>query len=181
MAIANTTLARPYAKAAFEYAVEHQELAQWGRMLSVLAMITSASSIKNLIHHPLVTKEELTAIITDVCSSYFNAAGLNFLKLLIERKRLELSSEILTVFAALEEQYQKVLSVQVFSFLPMDEKEQQKLANKLEQKLQRKILLECQTDKSILGGVVVKAGDVVFDGSVQKYLSELTQQLLQPI
>lgn len=181
MAIANTTLARPYAKAAFEYAVEHNELADWSRMLNVLAVLTSNPKLQDLIHHPRVTKEELTDICTDICSKYFNEQGLNFLKLLIERKRLELAPEIFSVFTELKEQYQKTLSVDVISFLPLDEKEQQKLATKLEQKLQRKILLNCQTDKSILGGIIVKAGDVVFDGSARKYLSELEERLFETV
>ncbi len=181
MAIANTTLARPYAKAAFEYAVEHNQLADWARMLNVLAVLASDPKMKDLIHHPLVTKEELTTLFTDICSQYFNEAGINFLKLLIERKRLELASEIFAVYTELEEQYQKTLSVDVISYLPLDEKEQAKLASKLEQKLQRKVLLDCQTDKSILGGVIVKAGDMVFDGSARKYLLELERNLFETV
>jgi F-type H+-transporting ATPase subunit delta len=177
-----TTLARPYAKAIFEFALKQNALDEWDTHLSNLALATSDSRSVALIMNP----ETSTAMHIKLLS-HLNAGQdksdqtdfiENMLKMLANNKRLLLLPEIKLHFDHYRNDYEKTLAVHVQSFSPLSESQSHRLIEKLSQRLGRKVELTVTLDPSILGGAIIQAGELlVIDGSVQGQLKKLSTAL----
>lgn len=165
------TIARPYAKAAFEFAVEKQQLEQWSNMLTLLSLIFSDKSIQGLLDDPKVSNQQLVELAVDIAKDQLNEYGNNFLKLLSENNRLGLLPLIHQQFEHLKDEYLKLVEVDVTSAFELSEELQQKLAAALEKKFYCKVKLNTVIDPSVIGGALIRIGDKVIDGTV---LSQLT-------
>ncbi len=179
MAVEKTTIARPYAKAAFEYALENKAFPQWTALLERAAFISESPLVKPLLGNPHVTAQDLFAIFRDVCGETCGEQGNRFLQQLAENDRLFVLPEVAQLFEQFRAEQEKSIEVDVASFMPLEEQQQQKIREKLKARLQRDIVLNCRVDTSLLGGAIIQAGDLVIDGSVRSTLENMKHQLIE--
>jgi F-type H+-transporting ATPase subunit delta len=171
-----TTIARPYAQAAFDYAVENNAIAEWQDMLLFAAEVANNETIKELISGS-VAAEKLAEIFNGVCGEQLNQQGQNLIKVLAENKRLQVIPDISVLFTEMKAAYEKEIDVDVTSAVDLDEKQQADISASLEKRLARKVKLNCSVDPELIGGVLIKAGDTVIDGSLRSKLNRLVDAL----
>lgn len=176
----SSVIARPYAKAIFEYAMEANALKEWSHLLETLAYVVLDEKSCAFITNPVVVPAQIKALLLVP----FNEAlkqwdALNrWIDLIIEQRRVPVLPDIFLQYQALMAEYEKTLEVNVSSFTPLTAKQEQALIERLTKKLKRKVSLKTTVDPSILGGVVIQAGDLVIDGSVQGKLNAMYTGLL---
>lgn len=170
-----STLARPYAKAAFEYAMEAGDLQGWSDSLGTVSSVAKQSSVDQLLSSPSLTSSEQAAALTGICGESLSSAGKNFICILSENRRLKLLPQIAHQFEIMKANQEKAIEVDVASAQPLDEEQQEKLTEALSKKLERKVNMQVSLDKSLLGGAVIRAGDTVIDGSIRGRLTKLAE------
>jgi F-type H+-transporting ATPase subunit delta len=171
------TVARPYAQAAFDEAQKLGELKAWSEMLHTAAEAAVQDDMQSIIKSTKVTALQLNSLMLAICGGKLNATAQNFLKLLVESKRLEVLPEILEMFEKLRAEAEKSVDVVVTSAFDLDEAQKQKIAAALKVRMGREIKLSCETNRELLGGIIIRAGDKVIDGSARTRLSELAVAL----
>jgi F-type H+-transporting ATPase subunit delta len=170
------TLARPYARAAFELASSGHALGDWAKKLAFAAQAAADPQVRSLFGNPRIGAAELASLFLpdgEAADSPF--AG--FVKLLAENQRLEALPEIAALFEQQKREAEKILQVRVRTAAPIDASETTKLTDALKRRFGRDIELEQTVDPSVLGGAVIDAGDVVIDGSVRGRLHQLEAAL----
>ena len=172
-----TTLARPYAKAAFEYAQAHQQLANWSAMLGLAAAVSQDDTMQRVLKAPRLTSTEKATTFVEVCGDKFDAQARNFLSIVSENNRMELLPEIADMFELYKAEQEKSVDVDVTSAFALNDEQQDKLAKVLSARLGREVRLHAAEDASLIGGVVIRAGDLVIDGSVRGKLASLAEAL----
>lgn len=177
-----TTIARPYAKAAFEFAVEQvaedkDAIVKWDAMLQNLAAVATDADMGKLIANPNVDTHVVVSIFEEVCAKVLTVEGRNFLKVIAENGRLQALLDIASMFAVLRAEHEKTVDVNVTSAITLDQTQQLKLSSALEKRLQRKVKLNCVVDRDIIGGLFIQAGDLVIDGTLRSKLSQLSGAL----
>jgi F-type H+-transporting ATPase subunit delta len=172
-----STLARPYAKAAFGYALAHNDLGGWSKQLTIAAAVAESPTLKKLLSSPALTGEQRAKTLLDVCGDALGDKARNFIRVLAENKRLELLPNIQLQFEQLKANQEKSVDVDVVSAFALDSGLTQKLTQALRGKLQREVIVNASVDSSLLGGVLVRAGDVVIDGSIRGRLEKLAQAM----
>ena len=169
------TIARPYALAAYEFAVSKGALSAWGAMLDTAALLTQDQAVQRLLDSPEVTSQQLVSLYCDVLDKYLNAEMINFIKLLAEYGRLSVLPDIAEQFKLYRAEQEKKLNVQVTSAVQLSESYQQKLIDTLTRRLGCQVTLECEIDPELLGGAIITAGDTVMDGSVRGKLDRMVK------
>jgi len=172
-----TTLARPYAKAAFEYAQAHQQLANWSAMLGLAAAVSQDDTMQRVLKAPRLTSTEKATTFVEVCGDKFDAQARNFLSIVSENNRMELLPEIADMFELYKAEQEQSVDVDVTSAFALNDEQQDKLAKVLSARLGREVRLHAAEDASLIGGVVIRAGDLVIDGSVRGKLAKLAEAL----
>ncbi|SEG84632.1 F0F1 ATP synthase subunit delta [Marinobacterium lutimaris] len=171
------TVARPYTKAAFEYARDKGSLDQWSTMLSTAALVVKDSTMAQVLNNPALTSGQKAEVLISVCEEQMDDAGKNFAFLLAEKQRLALLPEISLQFDQLKAAQEKSVDIDLTTAFELDDAQQQKLAQALSTKLGRDVKISSQVDKSILGGVVIRSNDLVIDGSVRARLAKLAEAM----
>ncbi|TKF16998.1 F0F1 ATP synthase subunit delta [Vibrio genomosp. F6] len=171
-----TTIARPYAKAAFDFAVEKGELDQWGQMLTFAAEVAKNDEIADLLSGS-VSAEQLSEIFIAICGEQFDEFGQNLIKVMAENGRLKAMPEVCEEFLMLKQEHEKKIDVEVLSAVELSEEQRTEISSKLEQRLERKVQLNCSVDETLLGGVIIRAGDLVIDNSARGRLNRLSDAL----
>ncbi|MBA1191602.1 F0F1 ATP synthase subunit delta [Pseudomonas entomophila] len=172
-----TTLARPYAKAAFEHAQAHQQLANWSAMLGLAAAVSEDDTMQRLLKAPRLTSVEKAATFIDVCGDKFDAEARNFIHVAAENDRLLLLPEIAELFELYKAEQERSVDVDVISAFALNQEQQDKLAKVLSARLGQEVRLHASEDASLIGGVVIRAGDLVIDGSVRGKIAKLAEAL----
>jgi F-type H+-transporting ATPase subunit delta len=172
-----TTVARPYAKAAFEEAQSANHLGAWSESLRTASSVVQDPSVRRLLGNPSVTNADLAKLVTDLAQPQLDDQGRNFVQTLAENRRLAYLPEISTLFDELKDQAEGVIDVTVTSAAPLDKGQEETLSGALARRLKRQIRLHCETDPSLLGGAVLRAGDLVIDGSVRTRLDRIAYEL----
>ncbi|MFE8070395.1 F0F1 ATP synthase subunit delta [Marinobacteraceae bacterium S3BR75-40.1] len=172
-----TTLARPYAKAAFESAVKDDQLAEWSATLAFLAQATQDEDLVQVLDNPNLTGEQKADVVIDVCEGKLSDQGRNFIKILAENKRLTLLPEIAELFELYKHEKEGAVDVTIASPFEVTSEQQDKLAQALSRKLDRNINVTTEVDQSLIGGVVIRAGDTVIDASVRGKLAKLAEAI----
>lgn len=172
-----TTLARPYAKAAFELASADNAVGPWDDMLGLAGAAVAEKSLAGLLESPHASSGQIVQILTDTAGERFDAKFRRFLAVLAENKRLSLLPEIMVLYQELREDAEKLLRVRVVSAFPLDEDQAIRLKQALAKRFDREILLEPEVDRSVIGGAVIYAGDQVIDGSLRDRLTRLSNSL----
>jgi len=168
-----STLARPYARAAFEYARDKGQLAQWSAQLAVAAAVAHDEKLATILGSPALTAEQMANTMIDVCGDSLDSDGASFIKVLAANKRLPLLAVISQQFEAFKANQEKRVDVNVISAFALSDATEQTLAKVLAEKLEREVRVDTSIDESLLGGVLIRAGDLVIDGSVRGRLNKL--------
>ena len=172
-----STLARPYAKAAFEYAREHSALGDWSGQLTTAAAVAADDGMGAVLNNPSLTDQQQAQTLNDVCGDTLGAEMKNFVSILAANKRLALLPEIHSQFELFKAHQEKSVDVEVISAFDLAEATTEKLAGVLGKKLEREVKVSTSTDKNLLGGVLIRAGDLVIDGSVRGRLNKLAEAM----
>lgn len=172
-----STLARPYAKAAFNTALDNNQLDQWSTILSTLAAISEQETIRGLIANPALSAGDKARALKGVAGDVLDEGTGNLLDVLAENRRLTLLSEINEQFEALKAEHEKSADVLVTSAFSLSDSQQKTLTEKLTTKFGRKVSLTVNVDESLIGGVVIKSGDLVIDDSVRGKLAKLAEAM----
>jgi F-type H+-transporting ATPase subunit delta len=171
------TIARPYAKAAFEYARDANALAQWSQGLKTAAEIVADPRAAPLTKSPQWSAADLVSLITDVAGDKLDAGMQNFVRVLAENHRLLLLPEIAAHYEMLRSAVENTIDVEVVSAVPLDAAQTEKLERALSTRLKRRVRMQNAVDSTLLGGAVVRAGDLVIDGSLRGRLQRLATEL----
>jgi F-type H+-transporting ATPase subunit delta len=171
------TVARPYAQAAFNYAADQQKLREWSDMLALLAGISSDAAMASLIDSPHLTEKQLADLILDVCGERLSDKGANFVRVLAANRRLELLPDIAALFEIQRQETEGTIKAELVSAYPATDEQQARIIESLRRRLGKKIELSCSTDAGLLGGAIIRAGDLVIDGSVRGKLERLGSAL----
>jgi F-type H+-transporting ATPase subunit delta len=172
-----TTIARPYAKAAFDEAKSGNQLGPWSETLRTASAVVQDPRVRKLLGHPAVSNAELAKLVSDFAGPQLDGQGRNFVQTLAENRRLAYLPEISTLFDELKDEAEGVVDVTVTSAAPLEKSQQDALAAALQRRLKRQIRLHSETDPSLLGGAVLRAGDLVIDGSVRTRLDRIAYEL----
>jgi F-type H+-transporting ATPase subunit delta len=171
------TIARPYAKAAFEYARDASAFAAWSEGLKTAAEIVSDPRVAPLTKSPEWSAADLVSVITDVAGAKLDAGMRNFVRVLAENHRLLLLPEIAAHYEVLRSAIENTIDVEVVSAVPLDAAQADKLRAALSTRLERRVRMRTSVDSTLLGGAVVRAGDLVIDGSLKGRLQRLATEL----
>jgi F-type H+-transporting ATPase subunit delta len=172
-----TTIARPYARAAFAEAKGDKRLAQWSEALSTGAAVIKDPQVQNLLGNPHVTPTQLAQLVSEIAGQSLDEDGKNFVRTLAENRRLGYLPEIAKLFDQLKDAAEGVVDVTVTSAAPLDEQQQRVLAEALRKRLKRDVRLHTETDAALIGGAVLRAGDLVIDGSLRTRLEQIAYEL----
>jgi len=170
------TVARPYAKAAFDFAVENQSVERWQQMLAFTAVVTRNEQMAELLSGA-VAPETLSNTFIAVCGDELDEHGQNFIRVMAENGRLLVLPAVLQQFIELRAALESTVEVEVLSSSVLNDTQQAKIIAAMEKRLSRKVKLNCKIDKSVLAGVIIRAGDLVIDGSVRGRLERLADVL----
>jgi F-type H+-transporting ATPase subunit delta len=171
------TLARPYAKAAFEFARELKALDRWSNMLATAATVANAHTVKKLLASPNFTTDEKGQKFVDLCADEIDAKVANFIQYLADNQRLQLLPQVREQFELMKANYERTVDVDVITAFDISDAQKTKLQATLKQKLDREVNIQTSVDKSLIGGVLVRAGDFVVDGSVRGRLAKLAEAM----
>ena len=171
------SVARPYAVAAFDEASRLGNLAAWSDLLLTAADAAANPQVSALIGSPRVARSQLESLMLALCGDKAGASGRNFIKVLVENQRLDLLPEIAAMFEIMRAEAEKCADVVVTSAFDLDEGQKQKIAAAMKKRLGREVRLSCATNRELLGGIVIRTGDKVIDGTAQTRLVELANAL----
>ncbi|MGP1958751.1 MAG: F0F1 ATP synthase subunit delta [Arsenophonus sp. NC-CH8-MAG3] len=171
-----TTIARPYAKAAFDFAVENQLIDKWQNMLSFIDEVTRNQQIGELLYS-LIASETLAKIFIIICGDEIDEHVRNLIRIMAENKRLSALPEVLKQYIQLRAFLELTIDIEVVSATALNKKQQFNISAAMEKRLSRKVKLNCKIDKSIIAGVIIRAGDLVIDGSVRGRIDGLIDVL----
>ena len=171
------TLARPYAKAAFERAKAQQALAEWAEVLNAAGQVAADEATRQLLTDPGLAEQKKAEVILECTGQSVSEEQRNFLMILADNRRLALLPEIATLFNSFRAELERTIDINVSSAFELTAEQQQKLAEALSRKLDRNVQIEAAVDKSLIGGLVVRTGDLVIDASVRGKLTKLAESL----
>lgn len=172
-----STLARPYARAAFASAREHGSLDRWSANLQCAAAVAVQEPVPELLQNPRLSRDQVLSLFAEVGGERFDSGFHNFLKTLAQYRRLPLLPEVSAQFEALRREDEARVHVLVTSAQAITDDEAERLSERLRQRFGREIELEIKVDASLIGGAVIKAQDEVIDGSVRGQLERLARQV----
>jgi F-type H+-transporting ATPase subunit delta len=172
------TMARPYAQAAFLFANTHHMLKDWSEMLSLLAAVADDAGIRELIDSPHVTETQLADLFIQIGGEHINEKCANFIRVVSANGRLKLLPEIAALFEVQRRDAEGTVQAQLVTAFPASESQQAAIIASLRKRLGREIELSCSTDAELLGGAIIRAGDLVIDGSVRGKLQRLGTALI---
>ena len=176
-----TTIARPYAKAVFDFAIEQRSIdkstvKKWEDMLGFLAEVIENDTMKDFLTSSF-SAEKLADTVISICGEQVDQYGQNLIRLMAENKRLTVLPIVFKEFQHYVEEYNAIAEVQVTSAQPLSITQQEKVAAAMEKKLARKIKLNCNVDTSLIAGVIIRTDDFVIDGSSRGQLNRLANEL----
>ncbi len=171
------TTARPYAQAAFEEALKLTDLKGWSEILLVLAEAVCHPEVRAVITNPRVEKKQVESLMEGLLGTKAKVQQRNFIRILVDNQRLLLLPEIVAIFEALRSEAEKTVNVVIDSAFELTAAQREKIISSLKARMGREIKLECKVNKDLLGGVVIRAGDKVIDGSARTRLGEMANAL----
>ncbi len=170
------TIARPYVQAAFEVAQKQGDLKGWSEMLKVLSSLMSNEEIRAVVASPRVKSGQIEELMLQLAGSLNKEQG-NFVRILVQGGRLNVVHEIADLFEELRAEAEKSAQVTVTSAFELGAEQQEKIAAALKARLGTEVKLSCTVDKGLLGGIVIRMGDKVIDGSANTRLAEMAYAL----
>src|SRR5690606_7452017 len=145
----------------------------WAKQLAILAGVSQYGAMESIISLPSSSAQQQAQALTDVCGDELTDPVRNFVQLLAQNKRLSLLPEVYQLFDTLKSLHEQAVDVNLITAFALEDSSQEQLAQALSKKLARKVNVQSQVDKSLLAGVIIKAGDLVIDGSMRGRLEKL--------
>jgi F-type H+-transporting ATPase subunit delta len=176
MAEENTTIARPYAEAAFQHAKEVGKLDLWSEMLGFLAEAMRDERLAALVDDPNFGRDNLEALLLDIAGERIHDEGRNFIQLLVRNRRLAVLPGIATLYEFLKREDQGALDVHIDSAYALNPAQQETLEKALGKRLGKEVRITSNKDPSLIGGARIHVGDLVIDGSVRGRLRQLAHE-----
>ena len=167
------TVARPYARAAFAYARDNGKLDAWSRWLGTARAVVESAEYQALQSSPGIRTQQLVELIAGVCGDALDANGRALLDLLAENDRVDFLPEIAEHYEELKSQGENVADVEIVSAVPLSDAQRERLSSALRTRLRRDVRLHCSVDPKLIGGAVVRSGDLLIDGSLAAKLERL--------
>lgn len=171
------TLARPYAEAVFKTAKASDSAEKWSEMLEFIAVVVQDPDIAGAAENPKIEQQKFVDLLLDICQENINEQGINFLKLLVQNHRLSLVPQIAELYERYRAEDEGYIDVDVKSAYAMSKSEQNTLAQSLKARFNKDVNISVTIDKSLIGGILIRAGDQVIDGSLKGRLQQLAKQL----
>ena len=171
------TTARPYAQAAFEEAEKLADLKGWSELLLGLAEAVNHPEVRAVVTNPRVAKNQIEKLMESLVGTQAKLQQRNFVRILVDNQRLLLLPEIVAIFEVLRADAERTVNVVVDSAFELTAAQKEKIIGSLKARMGREIKLECKVNKELLGGVVIRAGDKVIDGSARTRLVEMANAL----
>jgi F-type H+-transporting ATPase subunit delta len=182
----NLTLARPYANALFEVAKADDRLAEWSAALESASRAVADDAVAELLSSPALSDDERVGLVADLArriggesKAFDDEHGRNFLRLLAENDRLYVLPEIREIFDELKAEAENTIDVELTAAAPVDADIEGRIREALERRLGRRVELRTSIDESLIGGAVIRADDLVIDGSLRTRLGKLARALIQ--
>ncbi len=169
-----TTAARPYARAVFEMAKETGELDNWSESLNFMGAIATNEEVVKLLNAPKMAKQTGADVFIQLCDDKLDEKAQNLVKTLAENNRIQLLPEISALFEVLKDEAEGSIEAIVISAKKLTKAEEKSITTALQKRLGRKVKLKVSIDKALLGGAIIKAGDLVIDGSIQGRLKKMS-------
>lgn len=175
----NSTIARPYAQAAFDIANEKSDLKSWSDMLQLIAAVASDEVLSDMISNPSIEREKIVDVIVDVCGDNLNDLAKNFVKVLADNGRLNIATEISQGYEEHRAEAEKTVEAEVTSAFPLSDAQTKSITDALKKRLGREVTLVANVDETVVGGAIIRAGDLMIDGSVNGQLEKLATTLMK--
>jgi F-type H+-transporting ATPase subunit delta len=172
-----TTIARPYARAAFAEAKAHGGLAAWSEALAAGAVAVRDPRVAALLDNPKVSRADLAQLVISIAAGKLDEAGGNFLRTLAENHRLPVLPEISALFEELKNDAEGMADVTVTSAVELSPPQLKILEDALAKRLKRQVRVRTELDPTLIGGAVVRSGDMVIDGSLKGRLERIAHEL----
>lgn len=171
------TIARPYAQAVFSLAKEKRQLAQWSEMLQFLTEVWSNDQVQVALANPRFTKDDVERFLLGICGERLDGVARNLLMLLVRNDRLPVLPHIVGLYEQLREKYENIVEASVDSAFPLSGEQLASLIANLERHTGRKVQATVAVTPELIGGVMVKIGDDVWDASVRGQLNNMAAAL----
>ena len=172
-----TTLARPYARAAFEVALQDKNLETWSKTLALASAITGQPSVNAVLRDPSLSSAQIADSFIGVCEDEIQGKGQNFIRLLAENKRLLLLADIAEIYEGLKADQERSIDVELTTAFEISSEASEKLGAALRARLERDINLATKVDQTLIGGAIIRTGDMVIDSSVRGKLTKLVESI----
>lgn len=172
-----STIARPYAEAAFRLADAQGKLAEWSTALANLAGVAADERVRLAVGDPNLSAAKSAGLIISILAGKLSGDAENFVRVLAENGRLGVVAEIRTHYEALKNEREGTMDAEVYTAFEMDQAQVADLVARLEKSTGRKVKARVSVDKSLIGGVKVVIGDKVIDGSARAQLAALENAL----
>ena len=166
-------ISRPYARAVFELAKTDADYSAWSERLEWLATVAADPNIGALFNNPRVSRHALARVFTDICGDRLDGNAKNLVRLLAQNRRLHALPVIAEQYEYLRAEAERIVQAELESAMPVSDAQQQRIAEALSQRMGRRVELTVKTNEELLGGAVVRAGDLVIDGSIRARLEKL--------
>ncbi|HIO93461.1 MAG TPA: F0F1 ATP synthase subunit delta [Leucothrix mucor] len=168
-----TTAARPYARAVFEMANESGSLAEWSESLSFMGAIADDADVVALLAKPKMAKQAGAEAFIQLCDEKLDDKAQNLVRTLADNNRIKLFPEISALFEVLKDDAEGSVEAIVTSAKKLTKAEEKSISDALKKRLGREVKLKVSVDGALLGGAIIKAGDLVIDGSIQGRLKKM--------
>jgi len=169
-----TTAARPYARAVFETAEKSKRLADWSDALALMGAVVSNADVKTLLASPKMAKQAGADALLKLCDGKLDDKAENLVRMLAENDRLSLLPEVGVIFETLKDEAEGSVEALVTSAIKLNKAEKEAISSALKKRLGRDVKLKVSVDKTLLGGAIIQAGDLVIDGSLAGRLKKMT-------
>lgn len=174
-----STVAHPYAKAVFELARDSGDYKAWGESLQALAALFGTPEVAALTANPSLTRADLSAALAQSLGAKLPAPAVTLVRLLVENHRLPALPAIAAEYERLRDEAEKRVEVEITSAATIDAAQQEKLVAAVRQRLARDVAVSWQVDPALIGGAVIRTGDMVLDGSYAGELARLKTVVTQ--
>ncbi len=172
-----TTIARPYAQAVFKLAKEENSKDQWSENLAFLSILMQDSEMVGVVKNPKIKKQRIEQLILDIAEAKFDGKIINFIRLLIQNNRLLLAPQIADLYEQYKSEDEGYVDVELKSAFTLTKAEEKTIGAALEKALNKTVHMKAKVDKTLIGGFLARAGDIVIDGSIKGRLQQLSKRL----
>ena len=172
-----TTAARPYANAVYQIAAQVSGLGAWGDALALMAMVSADAAIVDKLTSPQLGNTRKGELLLAVIGDKLDEQQKNLIRLMAENNRLTLLPTVAELYEQYRAEAEGHIVAEVTSAFPLSDEQQASIVSALKNKMGRDVSITTTTDKSLIGGVVIKAGDTIIDGSMKARLAALATTL----